>query len=51
MPRKPAEKNYQTHKRELLALEWAVTDKIHDYLYGSKFEAVTDNNPLTFILI
>ena len=24
-------------------------EKFHDYLYGSKFEAVTDNNPLTYI--
>ena len=27
-----------------------MTDKFHDYLYGSKFEAVTDNNPLTYVL-
>ncbi|MEW8316224.1 MAG: reverse transcriptase domain-containing protein [Candidatus Thiodiazotropha endolucinida] len=47
---KPAEKNYPAHKLEFLALKWAVTDKYHDYLYGSKFEAVTDNNPLTYIL-
>ena len=47
---KPAEKNYPAHKLEFLALKWAVTDKFHDYLYGSKFEAVTDNNPLTYIL-
>lgn len=33
-----------------MALKLAVTDKFHDYLYGSKFEAVTDNNPLTYIL-
>ena len=47
---KPAEKNYPAHKLEFLALKWAVTDKYHDYLYGSKFEAVTDNNPLTYVL-
>ena len=47
---KPAEKNYPAHKLEFLALKWAVTDKFHDYLYGPKFEAVTDNNPLTYIL-
>ena len=47
---KPAEKNYPAHKLEFLALKWAVTDKFHDYLYGAKFEAVTDNNPLTYIL-
>ena len=47
---KPAEKNYPAHKLEFLALKWAVTDKFHDYLYGSKFEALTDNNPLTYVL-
>ena len=47
---KPAEKNYPAHKLEFLALKWAVTDKFHDYLYGSKFEAMTDNNPLTYVL-
>ncbi|MCG8048342.1 MAG: RNase H-like domain-containing protein, partial [Candidatus Thiodiazotropha endolucinida] len=47
---KPSEKNYPAHKLEFLALKWAVTDKFHDYLYGSKFEAVTDNNPLTYVL-
>ena len=47
---KPAEKNYPAHKLECLALKWAVTDKFHDYLYGSKFEELTDNNPLTYVL-
>ncbi|MCG8077552.1 MAG: DDE-type integrase/transposase/recombinase, partial [Candidatus Thiodiazotropha taylori] len=46
---KVAEKNYPAHKLEFLALKWAVVEKFHDYLYGSKFEAVTDNNPLTYI--
>ncbi|MCG8030631.1 MAG: DDE-type integrase/transposase/recombinase, partial [Candidatus Thiodiazotropha taylori] len=47
---KPAEKNYPAHKLEFLALKWAVCEKFHDYLYGTKFEAITDNNPLTYIL-
>ena len=47
---KPAEKNYPAHKSEFLALKWAVSEKFHDYLYGTKFEAITDNNPLTYIL-
>jgi hypothetical protein len=34
---------------ECLALKWAVTDKFHEYLYGSKVEVKTDNNPLTYI--
>ena len=46
---RPSEKNYPAHKLEFLALKWAVVEKFHDYLYGTKFEAVTDNNPLTYI--
>ena len=44
-----AERLYPAHKRECLALKWAVTDKFHEYLYGSKVEVKTDNNPLTYI--
>jgi hypothetical protein len=44
-----AERLYPAHKRELLAIRWAVTDKFHEYLYDSKFEVKTDNNPLTYI--
>ena len=47
---KPSERNYPAHKLEFLALKWAVMDKFHDYLYGAKFEVVTDNNPLTYVL-
>ena len=47
---KPSEKNYPAHKLEFLALKWSVTEKFHDYLYGSSFEVITDNNPLTYIL-
>ena len=46
---KVSEKKYPGHKFEFLALKWAVVEKIHDYLYGSQFEAVTDNNPLIYI--
>ena len=46
---KVSEKNYTAHKLEFLALKRAVVEKFHDYLYGSKFEAVTDNNSLTYI--
>jgi transposase InsO family protein len=46
---KPAEKNYPAHKLEYLALKWSVTEKFHDYLYGTIFEVVTDNNPLTYV--
>ena len=46
-----AESNYPSHKLEFLALKWAVCEKFHEYLYGSKpFEVFTDNNPLTYVL-
>ena len=45
-----SEANYPAHKLEFLALKWAVTDKFHDYLYGTSFRVVTDNNPLTYVL-
>lgn len=44
------ESRYPAHKLEFLALKWAVTEKFQDYLYGSPFLAVTDSNPLTYIL-
>ena len=46
-----AESNYPAHKLEFLALKWAVCEKFHEYLYGSKsFAVFTDNNPLTYVL-
>ena len=45
-----SEKNYTTHKLEFLALKWSVTDRFHEYLYGSTFEVFTDNNPLSYVL-
>lgn len=30
-----SERRYPVHKLEFLALKWAVTEKFHDYLYGS----------------
>ena len=46
-----AESNYPAHKLEFLALKWAVCEKFHENLYGSKsFEVFTDNNPLTYVL-
>ena len=41
--------NYSLAKLELLALKWAVTEKLRDYLLGSKFTVYTDNNPLAYI--
>ena len=45
-----SERNYPTHKLEFLALKWAVCEKFSDYLYGSSFTVLTDNNPLTYVL-
>ena len=44
------ERNYPAHKLEFLALKWAIMDRFHEYLYRSKFDVYTDNNPLTYIL-
>lgn len=45
-----SEKNYPTHKLEYLALKWAICEKFNDYLYGTDFTVLTDNNPLTYVL-
>ena len=33
-----------------MALKWSVCHKFHEYLYGNKFQVLTDNNPLTYVL-
>ena len=45
-----SEQNYPAHKQEYLALKWAICEKFHDYLYGTEFQVLTDNNPLTYVL-
>ena len=45
-----AERNYCAWKREFLCLKWAVTEKFSDYLYGTQFVVITDNNPLTYVM-
>ncbi len=45
-----SEKNYSAYKLEFLSLKWAVTEKFADYLTGTHFVVLTDNNPLTHIL-
>ena len=47
---KSSENNYQAHKLEFLALNWAICEKFRDYLYGSKFEVLPENNPITNVL-
>ena len=41
--------NYSSAKLELLALNWAVTEKFRDYLLGLKFTVYTGNNPLAYV--
>ena len=41
--------NYSSAKLELLALKWAVMEKVHDYLLGSKFHVYTDNSHLAYV--
>ena len=48
------EQRYHSNKQEFLALKWAVTEQLHEYLslYGknrNEFVVRTDNNPLTYI--
>ena len=42
-------RNYSSAKLELLALKWAMCEKFKDYLIGSWFTILTDNNPLTYV--
>ena len=42
--------NYSSTKLELLALKWAVTEKFREYLLGSRFIILTDNNPLSYLM-
>ena len=48
-PHECSMRNYSSAKLELLALKWAVCEKFKDYLIGSKFTVLTDNNPLTYV--
>ena len=41
--------NYSSAKLELLVLKWAVMEKFHDYLLGSKFHVYMDNSPLAYV--
>ena len=41
--------NYSLAKLDLLALKWAMTEKLWDYLLGSTFTIYMDNNPLAYL--
>ena len=42
-------RNYSSAKLELLVLKWAMCEKFKDYLIGSKFTVLTNNNLLTYM--
>ena len=44
------ERNYSAFKLEFLALKWAVTETLSDYLMNNHFTVYTDYNPLTHVL-
>ena len=48
-PYEKSMKNYSSAKLKLLALKWSVCEKFKDYLIGSKFTVLMDNNPLTYV--
>ena len=48
-PYEKSMKSYSSAKLQLLALKWSVCEKFKDYLIGSKFTMLTDNNPLTYV--
>ena len=41
---------YHSSKLELLALKWAMTEQLREYLQYQPFLIRTDNNPLTYVL-
>lgn len=43
-----AEKKYAQIEREALAIVWA-TKRLHKFVYGRRFQLVTDNKPLMYI--
>ncbi|WP_354666196.1 RNase H-like domain-containing protein [Nostoc sp. GT001] len=45
---KPAEKNYPTHDLELAAIIFALKTWRH-YLYGARFEVMTDHKSLKYL--
>ena len=48
-PYEKSMKNYSSTKLKLLALKWSVCKKFKDYLIGSKFTMLMDNNPLMYV--
>ena len=40
-----SERNYPVHELQFLASKWAITDKFHEYLYGSRVSCVCGQQP------
>ena len=45
-----SDSKYPVHKLDFLCLKRAITDYLHEYLYGNTFDVYIDNNPLTYVL-
>ena len=48
-PYEKSMKKYSSAKLKLHALKWSVCKKFRDYLIGSKFTMLADNNALMFV--
>ena len=48
---KGGEAKYHSSKLEFLALKWAIKEQFREYLQYRPFTMLTDNNPLTYILM
>ena len=48
---KGGEAKYHSSKLEFLALKWAITEQFREYLQYRPFTMLTDNNPLTYVLM
>ena len=49
-PNDPIKKNNHSTKLEFLALKWAVTEHLKEYLLYQSFVVGTDNNPVMYIM-
>ena len=48
---KEGEAKYHSSKLEFMAVKWAITEQFREYLQYQPFTVLTDNNPLTYILM